>query len=40
MTEVSVTGQQSFSSVSFAFLGIETMVDILKKLGITDWYLD
>jgi hypothetical protein len=37
MTEVSVTGQQSFSSVTFAFLGTGTMVAILKHVGTADW---
>jgi hypothetical protein len=40
MTEVSATGQQSFSSVTLAFLGTGTMVEILKQVGTADWDKD
>ena len=35
MTEVKATGWYSFSSVTFPLLGIQIIVDLLKKVGIT-----
>jgi hypothetical protein len=37
MTEMSAPERQSFSSVTFAFLGTGTMVAILKHVGTADW---
>ena len=40
MMEVSAMGQLSFSSVTFAFLGTETIVALLKHVGTADWDRD
>ena len=40
MTEVSAMGRWPMSSVTFAFLGMGTMVAILNHVGTADWDIE